>query len=59
MSAKDKKRAFNLISNTMTAVTAITTILTKDIYPRIAELDTFLDDRKKFKAYETQCRMYF
>jgi hypothetical protein len=30
----------------------------KDIYPKITELNTFSNDRKKFKAYEVQYRMY-
>jgi hypothetical protein len=30
----------------------------KDIYPKIAVPDLFYGDRKKFKAYYTQVRLY-
>jgi hypothetical protein len=30
----------------------------KDIYPKIAVPDLFYEDRKKFKAYYTQVRLY-
>jgi hypothetical protein len=36
----------------------ILTVLTKDTFPRVKVPDTFSDDRKKFKAYESQCRIY-
>jgi hypothetical protein len=54
---KDKERAFSLTGST--AITATVFIVqAKDTYPRIELLNTFLGDRKKFKIYETQCRMY-
>jgi len=53
---KGKKRAASLISNI--AIITITVIFIKDIFFRIIELDTFSDDRKKFKIYESQCRIY-
>jgi hypothetical protein len=55
---KGKKRAFSLAGNIITVATVTTTVLTKDIYSRIVEPDTFSGDRKKFKIYKTQCRMY-
>jgi hypothetical protein len=56
--SKGKKRVSSLTDSIITAATAVTTVLTKDTYPRIMEPDTFLGDRKKFKTYEAQCRMY-
>jgi hypothetical protein len=56
--SKSKERVFSLTSNITIAATIVTTILTKDTYPRIIESDTFLKDRKKFKVYEAQCRIY-
>jgi hypothetical protein len=54
--AKGKERAANPTGNIMTA--AIITVLAKDTFFRITEPDTFSSDRKKFKAYESQYRMY-
>jgi hypothetical protein len=53
---KSKERVASLIGNV--AIALITVILTKDTFPRIVELDIFSGDRKKFKVYESQCRMY-
>jgi hypothetical protein len=58
MFTKGKKRAASLTGSITTAITAVTTVLTKDIYPRVMKPNTFSGDRKKFKAYESQCRMY-
>jgi hypothetical protein len=55
--SKDKKRAINPTDNT-TAIIAIFTVQAKNTYPKIEILDTFSGDRKKFKIYETQYRMY-
>jgi hypothetical protein len=55
---KGKKRVSSLTGSTITAAITATTVLTKDTYLKIIEPDTFSGDRKKFKAYETQCRMY-
>jgi hypothetical protein len=55
--SKGKKRATNPTGNT-TATVAISTVQAKNTYSRVKASDTFSDDRKKFKAYETQCRMY-
>jgi hypothetical protein len=62
MSAKDKGRVFSPTGNTAGQSTADTTaifliiiaftVLAKDTYSRVTELDTFFSDRKKFKAYE-------
>jgi hypothetical protein len=56
MSAKNKKRASSLTGNITTVttitITVVITVLTKDTYPKVTELDTFSGDRKKFKAYE-------
>jgi Zn-dependent M32 family carboxypeptidase len=55
--SKGKKRVPNLTGN-ITATTVIFTVQAKDTYLKIKIPDTFLGDRKKFKAYETQCRIY-
>jgi hypothetical protein len=55
--SKGKERAISLTGNIIATVTVFT-VLQKDIYPRVKISDTFTGDRKKFKAYETQCRMY-
>jgi hypothetical protein len=62
MFTKDKGRASNPTDstakqNTVDITTILstittTTVLAKDIYPKIAKPNTFSDDRKKFKAYE-------
>jgi hypothetical protein len=58
--SKGKKRAPSLIGST-TATTAVValTVLAKNTFPRVKAPDTFLKNRKKFKAYETECRIYF
>jgi hypothetical protein len=62
MSVKGKRRVFSPTGSTAGQSTAditvipsiiiIFTVLQKDIYSRITELDTFSDDRKKFKVYK-------
>jgi hypothetical protein len=54
---KGKKRATSLTGNTIITV-AILTVLIKDTFLRIKIPNTFFDNRKKFKVYESQCRMY-
>jgi hypothetical protein len=54
--SKGKKRALNPTGNIITAVMFI--VQAKNTYLRIEIPDIFSGDRKKFKAYETQCRMY-
>jgi hypothetical protein len=54
--AKGKERAASPTGSIITAITPI--VFAKDTFPRIADLDTFAGDRKKFKIYESQCRMY-
>jgi hypothetical protein len=56
--SKGKERAFSLTGSITTAIIIMTTVLTKDTYSRIVKPDIFSGDRKKFKTYETQCRMY-
>jgi hypothetical protein len=53
---KGKERAANLTNSIATAL--ITIILIKDTFLRVTESDAFSGDRKKFKAYESQYRMY-
>jgi hypothetical protein len=53
--SKNKERAFSL---TGSIIITIITVLAKDTYSRIKKSDTFSEDRKKFKAYEAQYRMY-
>jgi hypothetical protein len=55
---KGKERVISLTGSINTVAIAATTVLIKDTYPRIIEPDTFSGDRKKFKVYEAQCRMY-
>jgi hypothetical protein len=56
--SKGKERALSPIGSIIiTAV--VSTVLAKDIFLRVKVSDTFLGDRKKFKAYETECRVYF
>jgi hypothetical protein len=58
--AKGKERAVNPTSSTITIAIIVTIIvLAKDTFPRIKSSDTFSGDRKKFKAYETEYRIYF
>jgi hypothetical protein len=54
---KGKERAFSPTGNTI-ITTAVPTVLQKDIYSKVKIPDAFTDDRKKFKVYETQCRIY-
>jgi hypothetical protein len=54
---KDKERAPNLTGNIIITAAA-PTVLQKDTYFKVELSDTFSGDRKKFKTYETQCRMY-
>jgi hypothetical protein len=53
---KGKERASSLTGSTIITVTA-STVLQKNTYPRMELPDIFLGDRKKFKTYETQCRI--
>jgi hypothetical protein len=55
--SKGKERVFSLTGNTIITV-AVPTVLTKDTFPRVEFPDTFSGDRKKFKVYELQSRMY-
>jgi hypothetical protein len=55
--SKSKERAFSPTGNII-AATVIFPVQAKDIYPRMKAPDTFTGDRKKFKAYETQYRIY-
>ena len=55
--AKGKERAVSLTGSTIITVT-ILTVLIKNIFLRMKVPDSFSGDRKKFKAYELQCRMY-
>jgi hypothetical protein len=54
---KGKKRVISL-TGSITATVVASMVLQKDTYLRIKAPDTFLGDRKKFKIYEAQCRMY-
>jgi hypothetical protein len=54
---KGKERAFSLTGSTIITVT-VSTVLTKDTFPKVEFSDTFLGDRKKFKVYELQSRIY-
>jgi hypothetical protein len=56
--SKGKERAPSPTgSTTITAVMSI--VLAKDTFLKVEVSDTFSGDRKKFKAYETECRVYF
>jgi hypothetical protein len=55
--SKGKERALSPTGNIITAV-IMSSVQAKDTYPRVEVPDTFTGDRKKFKAYEAQCRMY-
>jgi hypothetical protein len=55
--SKGKKRAPNPTGNTTTTV-IMSPVQAKDTYPKVKVPDTFTGDRKKFKAYEAQCRIY-
>jgi hypothetical protein len=54
---KGKERAPSLTGNII-ITTTVPTVLTKDTFPKIKPSDTFSGDRKKFKIYELQSRMY-
>jgi hypothetical protein len=55
--SKDKERAASPTGNIIiTAV--IPTVLTKDTFLRVKVPDIFFGDRKKFKTYESQYRIY-
>jgi hypothetical protein len=55
--SKGKERAASP-TGSITAIATISTVQVKDIYLRVEISDTFLGDRKKFKAYEAQYRIY-
>jgi hypothetical protein len=55
--SKDKERALNP-TGSIIITTVISLIQAKNIYPKIKVPDIFIGDRKKFKAYETQYRIY-
>jgi hypothetical protein len=54
---KGKERAPSLTGSTI-ATAIMFPVQAKNIYPKIKAPDTFIGDRKKFKAYETQYRIY-
>jgi hypothetical protein len=54
---KGKERVINP-TGSITAIAIILTVQAKNTYLKVKILDTFSDDRKKFKTYEAQCRMY-
>jgi hypothetical protein len=55
--SKGKERAVNPTGSTI-AIAVVFTVQVKDTYPKVEASDTFSGDRKKFKVYEAQCRMY-
>jgi hypothetical protein len=55
--SKGKERAVSPTGNII-IIAAIFTVQAKDTYSRVKILDTFSGDRKKFKVYETQYRIY-
>jgi hypothetical protein len=55
--SKGKERIASLTGSI--TITAVLTILAKDTFPKMKVLNIFSGDRKKFKAYETECRIYF
>jgi hypothetical protein len=55
--SKGKERASSPTGNIIAAA-VIFPVQAKDTYFRIKIPDTFTGDRKKFKAYEAQYRMY-
>jgi hypothetical protein len=55
--SKGKERAVSP-TGSITVITAVFTVQAKDIYPRVKIPDTFSGDRKKFKVYEAQYRIY-
>jgi hypothetical protein len=54
--AKSKERAASPTDSVIIAATPM--VLAKDTFFRVTDLDIFAGDRKKFKIYESQCRMY-
>jgi hypothetical protein len=56
--SKGKERAPSPTGSTTITVIAALTILTKNTFLRVESPDTFSGDRKKFKVYELQSRMY-
>jgi hypothetical protein len=56
--SKGKERVASLTGSIIIIIVAALTILTKDTFFKIKLSDTFSGDRKKFKAYELQSRMY-
>jgi hypothetical protein len=54
---KDKERASNPTGNII-ITTIMSPVQAKNIYFKIKVPDTFIGDRKKFKVYEIQYRMY-
>jgi hypothetical protein len=55
--SKGKERVFNL-TGSIIITAAVSTVLTKDTFFRVKLSDIFSSNRKKFKAYELQSRMY-
>jgi hypothetical protein len=55
--SKGKERAVSPTGNII-IIAIISTVQAKDTYLKIKTLDTFSGDRKKFKAYKAQYRMY-
>jgi hypothetical protein len=54
---KNKERALSLTGSIIIAA-IIFPVQTKNTYLKIKASDTFTGDRKKFKIYEAQYRMY-
>jgi hypothetical protein len=55
--SKGKKRAASPTGSIIIIIT-ISTVQAKDTYLKVKVSDTFSGDRKKFKIYEAQYRMY-
>jgi hypothetical protein len=55
--SKDKERVLSLTGNIIAAA-IISPVQAKDTYLKIKIPDIFIGDRKKFKTYETQYRIY-
>jgi hypothetical protein len=56
--SKGKKRAISPTGSTIIIAVTIFTILIKDTFSKVKFSDIFTGDRKKFKVYELQSRMY-
>jgi hypothetical protein len=54
---KDKERAPSP-TGSITVATVISPVQAKNTYPKVKIPDTFTSNRKKFKTYETQYRIY-